>query len=591
MYWNEFLFSSVAVLLVFIILAIVSTKTKKNKWFTPIVMLTLGVVLSAALLYIPILYQSYKEMGGGLFETIFDAIFMSINLFGFDGELGNIMGEISHLSPLLYKGYIALFTVIYILAPFLTVGIVLSFFNDISSYIYYIFHFNSQVYVFSELNEKSYLLAKSIANDKDEKPLIIFANVVKDRKKKNKLLEKAIKLGALYFKKDIAALKLGFHNKNKDIKLFTINEDENKNINLSFALIRKYKEYSNAYLYIFSTSNESEYLFLNSYDSDTKLKVRRVDVVNSLISRTIYEDGYKNLFMSAYEEGGTKHINALVVGVGVHGTEIIKTLPWVCQMDGYRVKINAFDIRKNVEQEFTSLCPELMKFSGKEIDGEALYDINIHSNVNVDTLEFDTMCENLSPVTYVFIDVGDDDKNISIAIKLRTLFARKKCSPVIQAIVHNSNKKKALVGITNHRKQQYDIDFIGDLEECYSKSIVLNSSIEQQALGRHLKWGEEKDFWQYSYNYESSIASVIHKKLKMQCGIAGVEKTLEERTEEEKQALRILEHRRWNAYVRSRGYVYGGTTDKSGRNDMAKTHNCLVPFGELPLEEQLKDDD
>ncbi len=591
MFWNEFLFSSVATLLVFVILAIISTKAKKNKWFTPIVMLTLGVVLSAVLLYIPILYQSYKEMGGGLFETIFDSLFMSVNLFGFDGELGNIMGDISHLSPIFYNGYIAMFTVIFTLAPLLTVGIVLSFFNDISSYIYYVFHFNSNVYVFSELNEKSYLLAKSIASDKQEKALIIFANVVKDRKKKNKLLEKAVKLGCLYFKKDIAAIKLGFHSKKKNIKLFTINENEDKNINLSFALIRKYKEHSNVYLYIFSTSNEAEYLFLNSYDSDTKLKVRRVDVVNSLISRTIYEDGYKNLFMSAYEDNGTKYINALVVGVGVYGTEVIKTLPWVCQMDGYKVKINAVDIRKNVCEEFTSLCPELMKFSGKEIDGEALYDINIHSKVNVDTVEFDTMCENLSPATYIFIDVGDDDKNIATAIKLRTLFARKNCSPVIQAIVHNTNKKKALSGITNHRKQQYNIDFIGDLEECYSKNTVLKSEIEQKALERHLKWGEEKDFWQYSYNYESSLASVIHKKLKTQCGIKGVEKSIADRTEEERQALRILEHRRWNAYVRSCGYVYGGTTDKSGRNDMAKTHNCLVPFGELPLEEQLKDDD
>jgi hypothetical protein len=43
--------------------------------------------------------------------------------------------------------------------------------------------------------------------------------------------------------------------------------------------------------------------------------------------------------------------------------------------------------------------------------------------------------------------------------------------------------------------------------------------------------------------------------------------------------------------MRSEGYVYGGTVERSGRNDMAKMHNCLVPFEQLPYEEQIKDDD
>lgn len=43
--------------------------------------------------------------------------------------------------------------------------------------------------------------------------------------------------------------------------------------------------------------------------------------------------------------------------------------------------------------------------------------------------------------------------------------------------------------------------------------------------------------------------------------------------------------------MRSEGYVYGGTVEKSGRNDLAKTHNCLVPFDALPIAEQKKDDD
>lgn len=50
--------------------------------------------------------------------------------------------------------------------------------------------------------------------------------------------------------------------------------------------------------------------------------------------------------------------------------------------------------------------------------------------------------------------------------------------------------------------------------------------------------------------------------------------------------MRKLEHRGWNAYMRSEGYRYG-----EKRNDLAKLHHCLVPFDALPLAEQVKDDD
>ena len=118
----------------------------------------------------------------------------------------------------------------------------------------------------------------------------------------------------------------------------------------------------------------------------------------------------------------------------------------------------------------------------------------------------------------------------------------------------------------------------------------MDSDVEAIALSRHMKWGEEKDFWRYNYNYKSSIASAIHRKMKSLCGIPGVDKEPKDRTEEELWNLRILEHNRWNAYMRSEGYIFGGTVERSGRNDLAKMHNCLVPFDVLPLYEQEKDD-
>ena len=112
------------------------------------------------------------------------------------------------------------------------------------------------------------------------------------------------------------------------------------------------------------------------------------------------------------------------------------------------------------------------------------------------------------------------------------------------------------------------------------------SELEQVALNRHLKWGSEDEFWSSEYNYNSSVASAIHRKLKSYCGIPQIDSPPQEREEPYKTNLRVLEHRRWNAYMRSEGDVYGEKKDH-----LMKTHHDLVPFFDLPEETQVKDDD
>jgi hypothetical protein len=197
----------------------------------------------------------------------------------------------------------------------------------------------------------------------------------------------------------------------------------------------------------------------------------------------------------------------------------------------------------------------------------------------------------LPRITYVFVALGNDEKNIAAAVKLRTIFARLGYSPRIHSVVHNTEKKEALRDVTNFKRQSYDIDFIGDVKTSYSEKVILGSDVEAVALQRHTRWGNENDFWQFDYNFKSSLASAIHRKMKSLCNIPGIDKAPSERTEEELWAIRRLEHCRWNAYMRSEGYSYGGTVKREGRNDLAKLHNCLVPFDELPLSEQEKDDD
>ena len=209
------------------------------------------------------------------------------------------------------------------------------------------------------------------------------------------------------------------------------------------------------------------------------------------------------------------------------------------------------------------------------------------------------MIQQFADTTYVFVALGNDNLNIQIATKIRILLRRLGCNPVIHTIIYNPTSPQ-------HYDSKYVVFSTGDIVSNYSEECLLNSELEHLALERHLKYvkkvvehadiseeekekkiqSEEESFWKIDYNYRSSIASAIHTEYKHKLGTPGIEKDLADRTEDEKWFYRYLEHQRWNAYVRSEGFVFAPVRDK-----VAKTHHLLIPFDELDQAEQEKDDD
>ena len=591
-------------------IALSKSKRKVGRVLSPLRVLILGVVVSAVALFIPIYWDIFKNENCGAFETFLISVHNMIRLFIVDGEFSFVTENISAVPDYIFRCYTFIFSILFVLAPVLTFGFVLSLFRNISAYIGYVWRYNSEKFIFSQLNEKSLTLAEDLMSDKSKKRCVVFTDVKDTADKRNSdLCERAKELGALCFTNDILSVNFSAHNRQKARNFFTIGEDQESNVSNTLKIIQKFKHEKNTNLYFFSTTSESEHLLANAFENTddctgkksdgekkpVEIRLRRINEVKSLINRTLYDDGYKNIFESALPAvDGIRKINAVIVGMGQHGTEMTKALSWFCQMDGYHVEINTFDMDEKADEKFTSICPELMdeKLNGRfDIDGESKCKITVHPGINVETSAFDKMIDEIPEPTYVFVCLGNDEKNINTAVKIRTLLLRRKCKPIVQAVVYSSEKKKVLEGLKNYRGQCYEIDFAGDIKSSYSEKVILDLDVEAKALERHMKWGDERAFWQYSYNYNSSIASAIHTVLKEKCKIPGVGKSAKERTEEELWAIRKLEHCRWNAYMRSEGYVYGGTVEKEGRNDLAKMHNCLVPFDKLPLAEQIKDDD
>lgn len=531
---------------------------------------------------------------GAEWKSFFLAIFNTIHLFAVDGEVQTVVDTLKNESGPTAEFYICYTIFMAIVISLLTFGFILSFFKNLTAYLRLILSANKDVYVFSELNRKSVTLAEDLLRN-DRRRVIVFTDYFESNDEESyELTQHAKDMGAICFKKDIHALNFNWHNSRKELYFFVIGQDETENVEQSLYLIRKYRDVKNSNLYTFSTKVESE-LLLTSVTKGN-MKVRRVNEVRSLINRILYEEGVV-LFWGAYPlMKNKKKIHAVIVGLGEHGSEMLKGLSWYCQMDGYELEIDAFDKDIAACERLYTQCPELLskKHNGTHIEGDAQYKINLHTGVDADSRQFVKEIRKIEHPTYVFVGLGTDAENVRIAAYLRMLFERNGVNPLIQAVVYNSNEAIALSGTTNYKNQNYRIECIGDLQTSYSEAVILDSELEKKALEIHMKYANgnpdsEEDFWKYEYNYRSSIATAIHGNARKWCNIPGVGKDEKLLTKEEKTSVESLEHRRWNAYMRSEGYCYSGSTNPASRNDLAKLHHDLVPYKALPAEEKAKD--
>ncbi len=558
-------------------------------FLTPFRAVFAGVFLMTFVLLLPIFYDVCAGTQLRGLKAVLFAIQGTFQVFTIDADSTLILEHVGPSAGWIAPLYSTVISALFVLAPVFTFGFVASLFRNVSAYFRLGLYRGRDWYVFSELNDRSVTLAEDLRS-RHGKDVIVFTDVFDNNEENSyELAECAEKIGAICLKGDLLTLRLKMHKTTAKLCLFAIGSDENENIAQALRILSEYGSVPDSHLFVFSAGTESELLL--THPGDVAMRVRRVSEVRSLIHLALYEHGSELFENAAPEEDGSRTVHAVVVGLGGFGTEMVKALTWYCQMDGYHIVIDAFDKDPLAEDRFTALCPELMSpdYNGVSVKGEAEYLIRIHSGADADTASFARQIASLGKVTYAFVSAGSDADNLRIAVNLRTTFERMRISPVIRAVIRNPEETEALRGAANYRGQPYRIDCIGDLVTSYSEEVILNSGLEADALKRHLKWGKEPEFWQFEYNYRSSMASAIHMRARIACGIPGADKAEEDLTEEEKAIIEPLEHRRWNAYMRSEGYVYSGSPLKSSRNDLGKMHHDLVDFSSLSEEEKRKD--
>lgn len=564
----------------------------------PLTFIWIGLAVTLLVGIFPVIYVNV-DYSSNLFIKFLEVLAISLartfQAFTADLDSVELLEVIREHSFYFKDAYLLAVSVLCTIAPLLTVGALFSVFLSLSSKRRFFYSYFRDLNVFSELNERSVTLAADIRKH-DPKTVFVFNEVpVGGSDGDSELISKAKRLGAILFRDDIMSISYKKHSPKSNISFFIIGKNETVNIEQTLNIIESYKDRDKTRLYLFSSSRESE-LALTGIQKD-KIRVRRINEIQQLINLNLYENGGK-LFDSAVklDNDESKHINAVIIGLGAYGTEMLKALSWYCQMDGYKLTIDAFDKSAGAKSRFSMLCPDLInpKYNGVQVKGESDYTIRIHSGINADSSDLVDVLKNNEPATFVFISLGSDEENVKTAANMRMICGRLGSEPFIQTVVYNPKAAEILKNAKDFRKNSYNIEYIGSFTSVYSEKVILTSELEEKGLERHHVYDKsDEGFWEYEYNYRSSVASAIHKEARNHCHVKGNDKLnqlmaegkgTDQLSDEEKEFLQCLEHKRWNAYMRGEGYVYG-----KPRNDMFKQHPCLVDYYSLDIANRKKD--
>lgn len=205
-------------------------------------------------------------------------------------------------------------------------------------------------------------------------------------------------------------------------------------------------------------------------------------------------------------------------------------------------------------------------------------------------------CNNAVDIDYVLVALGSDEVNMRAAEWISREIARKKAPknktvnyiPVNYVIENGElcdSLRESVAGAINANGVL--LNPFGSLRDRFEYGNIRMSDAERRALIANCAYGNDggkEEFMLDSYSRGSSIAVAIHNSYKNTC-------IPQNAADNEKRAV-WLEHRRWNAYMRSEGYrchterefndfalerdTVGEITKLAHKNVDLKLHACLV---------------
>ena len=274
-----FFFISLSVAVVFVIFFIRSLVKDKNSFFRPLYILLLGVFFAAILIYIPIsLHELENEPGNTVVTSVIVAVRKALGLFVVNEDFGEVPKALNESEGWLQTAYGVYTSVLFVLAPILSFSAVLSllrmFWDEIK---FRIGSNHKTIYIFTDFNEQSVLLANSVRNLEQKKKRsgsagnhdnstlkprkrgkIVFTNMSLDNNIEDSEYYISAKKNGAVFLKERAVDLLPIIKKGKNrIEIFVIGDNEARNISKTLEISEEYKDRKNTHIFLFSPSSET----------------------------------------------------------------------------------------------------------------------------------------------------------------------------------------------------------------------------------------------------------------------------------------------------------------------------------------------
>lgn len=515
-----------------------------------------GIIVSARLFY------EYQGTASILNSLVFSAQMFTFNISGKElvEIIYTISGKISYF-------YIICVWAVYLVSPALTVSAVLSFIKKGLDRLSLRTLFKKDVYVFSEKNENSLILAGDILKNK-KNSVVVFSRVDSE---------------------DISSRQLCV-NKNECDILKLLNKTNNIHICFndteSGILVDKLKNFTKDNLTkkveIFAFSdNEIVFEVVDGINKTLENSYIKIISVNAVLMKNILWDYplYKNM-------NNGDELNVSVFGVGSFGGYFAKNTLWCGVLPSCKLKLNLID--KDTEEEIFARVSDNIPKDYFDIE---VFSENIHASDLLEKLEKTRVVNS----DYILVAMGNDDLNIKVSRKLRLYFGRNGRNPFILTVLKNQSKYQVLKDVLKGE----GIEVTGGVLNIYGYKEIFEDRFFQKAYRIYdfvcKNYNEvatvEGFYKQNQLDILSSYASAIHNKYKV-FALTGKDNPTKDEINKSLEKMRSLlvesEHQRWVNFEVLKGYVgvpedklydfliNNTASKKRHRNDRLKIHACIT---------------
>ena len=457
------------------------------------------------------------------------------------------------------------------------------------------------LYVFSQMNYHSLILAEDIRNH-DDKCKIVFLG---DNPEADSLAQRdRIRCQVL----DETMEHLHAAAKHRQVHYYCIHEDREENLNQALSLLAQLKEedpqrQSHHHIFLFSDDPMVE-LMVDSLDKGlVELNVvnEACTAVYQLLSRHPLTQAAKN-----------QQISVALVGHSKINIECLRAVCWCGQLYNHHLKVRLLgDFPQHWAENFRMEYPGL--FSQR-------YDVELIDCKHQQQLQ-EALLKHCADAGYIVVADEKEEETLRLAVWLRRLWYHQDPqhahAPKIFAYTRKDDKANAVANLRTaearaDRKQGYDIIPFGMAAEIYSFDQITDSALEKLAKNVHLVYEDIfsdgpidvpaalSRYNLFETNKRSNRANALHIQYKLaMLGLAlstdpqAEEVSLQDHLDDETLAqLTYAEHDRWMAFLESEGWhtatledvaAYQASGISKGRHNcpLLKMHPYICPFEEL----------